>query len=90
MAVHLEFGPPSGVGCCKGYPVVGDWHFTIPYAMDAGIYGGDGNTDAVHVLRDAAATDDGPADTARRRRLGRSAVDGGADRLTLPPTCARC
>jgi hypothetical protein len=62
MAVHLEFGPPSGIGCCKGYPVVGDWHFTIPYAMDAGIYGGDGNTDAVHVLGDGGSGNDGSAD----------------------------
>jgi hypothetical protein len=57
MSVHLDFGPPSGTGCCKGFPVVGDWHFTIPYSMDAGIYGGDGNTDAVHVLRDGGASD---------------------------------
>ena len=78
MAVHLEFGPPSGIGCCKGYPVVGDWHFTIPYAMDAGIYGGDGNTDAVRVLRDAAATDDGSADTADDAASDGSDVDGGA------------
>ena len=46
--------------------------------MDAGIYGGDGNTDAVRVLRDAAATDDGSADTADDAASDGSAVDGGA------------
>jgi hypothetical protein len=61
MVVHLEFGTPSEHGCCKGFPVVGDWHFTIPYDMDAGIYGGDGNTNAVHLLGDGSA-DSGPAD----------------------------
>jgi hypothetical protein len=74
MSVHLEFGPPSGIGCCKGYPVVGDWHFTIPYSMDAGIYGGDGSTDAVHVLRDAGASDDAAADA-----VDDAVSDGSAD-----------
>jgi hypothetical protein len=70
MVVHLEFGPPSGIGCCKGFPVVGDSHFTIPYNQDASIYSGDGNTDAVTILRDAGTnTGDAAAD----------ANDGGAD-----------
>jgi hypothetical protein len=61
MAIRLQFGPRSTVGCCKGYPVVGDWHFTIP-TMDAGIYGDDGG-DAVRVLRpDAGGGDDGAVD----------------------------
>ena len=79
MSVHLEVGPPSGIGCCKGYPVVGDWHFTIPYSMDAGIYGGDGNTDAVHVLRDGGLADDGSADTGADAASDGSNDDGGAD-----------
>jgi hypothetical protein len=80
MSVHLEFGPPSGIGCCKGYPVVGDWHFTIPTSMDAGIYGGDGNTDAVHVLHDAGTTNDGTTDA------GDDAIsDGSNDDGGVPP-----
>jgi hypothetical protein len=64
MAIHLEFGPRTTVGCCKGFPVVGEWHFTIP-VYDAGIYGGDGSTEAVRVLTDAGVSDDGsPGDAA--------------------------
>jgi hypothetical protein len=72
MAIHLEFGPPVTQGCCRGYPVIGDWHFTIPVSSDGGIYGGDGNTDAVSVIEDDAAT----TDTATA-----DASDGGADSL---------
>lgn len=65
MAVRLQFGPPPAGSCCKGYAVVGDWHFTIPLDLDAGIYGGDGSTDAVRPVRDGSADDatDGPAPT---------------------------
>jgi len=59
MAVRIEFGPPSGQGCCKGYPVVGESYFIIPLSMDAGIQGVDGSSDAVRILRDAG--DDAPA-----------------------------
>lgn len=62
MVVHLQFGPPSTVGCCKGYPVVGDWHFTIPYSKDGGIFGGDGSTDAVEPIRDDASADGNATD----------------------------
>ena len=75
MAVRIEFGPPSTQGCCKGYPVVGEWHFIIPLDADAGIQGVDGSSDAVRVLRDGGpdgadapdgaddgATDDGATD----------------------------
>ena len=58
MAVRIEFGPPSGQGCCKGYPVVGESYFIIPLSMDAGIQGIDGPSDAVRVLRDGG--DDAP------------------------------
>jgi len=61
MAIRLQFGPRTTVGCCKGFPVVGDWHFTIP-VYDAGIYGGDGSTEAVRVLTDAGVTDAAIAD----------------------------
>jgi hypothetical protein len=60
MVIRLQFGPATTVGCCRGYPVVGDWHFTIPIAFDAGIYGGDGNTGQVRVLTDGG--DDASAD----------------------------
>ena len=43
MAIRTQFGPATTQGCCGGYPVIGDWLFTIPVASDAGIYGGDGN-----------------------------------------------
>ena len=62
MAVRTQFGPATTVGCCGGYPVVGDWLFTIPVASDAGIYGGDGSTDAVSLLNDAGVTDTGTTD----------------------------
>jgi hypothetical protein len=67
MAVRIEFGPPSGQGCCKGYPVVGESYFIIPLSMDAGIQGSDGSSDAVRILRDAGSADDaadGSADDA--------------------------
>jgi len=73
--VHLEFGDPSTVGCCKGYPVVGDWHFTIPFMKDAGIYGGDGNTGAVHPLDGGTMPEDGGADAPDDS----STDDGGTD-----------
>jgi hypothetical protein len=76
MAVRVQFGAPGKQGCCQGYPVVGDWYFTIPLSLDAGIYGSDGSTDAVRILRDAGtadATDDGAADAS-----GDSAADDGA------------
>ena len=63
---------------------MGDWHFTIPYAMDAGIYGGDGNTDAVHVLRDAAATDDGSRRTRTTTPPRTAAPPTARRRLTAP------
>ena len=68
MAVRIEFGPPSMQGCCKGYPVVGEWYFIIPLSMDAGIQGTDGPSDAVRILRDAGddtqAADGGAYDAA--------------------------
>jgi hypothetical protein len=58
MAIHLEFGPAGQQGCCKGYPVVGDWHFTLPIPDDdGGIYGGKGNTDAVRIVHDGGSDD---------------------------------
>ena len=88
MAVRVEFGAPVTKGCCKGYPVKGDWQFTIPLAQDAGIYGRDGNTDAVRVIgADAGSTTDATTPTrAHARRRGRRRRRAGADRLT----CARC
>jgi hypothetical protein len=74
MAVRVEFGPPVTKGCCKGYPVKGDWYFTIPLAQDAGIYGGDGNTDAVRII----APDAGPT-TDASTATDADATDGGAD-----------
>jgi hypothetical protein len=65
MAIRTQFGPATTVGCCGGYPVVGDWLFTIPVASDAGIYGGDGSTDAVSLITDAgdaSVTDAGVTD----------------------------
>ena len=76
MAIRTQFGPATTVGCCGGYPVVGDWLFTIPIASDAGIYGGDGNTDAVSLLTDAGVTDAGVRPTRRthdRRDVGYAA-----------------
>jgi hypothetical protein len=58
MAVHIEFGPPSTQGCCRGYPVVGEDTFIIPLEMDAGIQGVDGSSDAVRILRDAGTGGD--------------------------------
>ncbi|HXU07169.1 MAG TPA: hypothetical protein VN903_39720, partial [Polyangia bacterium] len=70
MMVHLEFDPPNGIGYCKEFPIMGNSHFTIPYNQDTSIYSGDGNTDAVTILRDAGTnTGDAAAD----------ANDGGAD-----------
>ena len=72
MSVRIQFGPAVTKGCCKGYPVVGDWYFTIPIAQDAGIYGGDGNTDAVRVIgADTGSTTDATTTT--------DAADGSAD-----------
>ena len=62
MAIRTQFGPAVTQGCCGGYPVVGDSVFTIPVASDAGIYGGDGNRDAVSVITDAGPTDAGAGD----------------------------
>ena len=99
MAVHLEFGPPSGIGLLQGLPGRRRLALHDPAPMDAGIYGGDGNTDAVHVLRDAATADDGSADAADDAGSDGSDVDGGAAtddaaptdaRRALSPTCARC
>lgn len=83
MAVRLQFGPATTVGCCSGYPVIGDWHFTIPLEFDAGIYGGDGSTDQVRVLRDGGTDDDAAADavtdaTDSTDGPGDDAADGGA------------
>jgi len=82
MAVHLQFGPPTTQGCCAGYPVIGDAYFYIPVSIDGGIYAGDGDTDAVSILRDggipdATATGDGgpSADAAD----GGAATDAAAD-----------
>ena len=67
MAIRTQFGPATTHGCCGGYPVIGDWLFTIPVASDAGIYGGNGNHDAVSVITDAgvsdAAASDAPSDS---------------------------
>ena len=67
MAIRTQFGPAVTQGCCGGYPVVGDWLFTIPIASDAGIYGGNGNHDAVSVITDAGVSDadtgDAPSDS---------------------------
>jgi hypothetical protein len=75
LAIRTQFGPATTHGCCGGYPVIGDWLFTIPIASDAGIYGGDGRQDAVSLITDAgdasaadagtsdAATTDAPSDT---------------------------
>ncbi len=75
MAIRTQFGPATTQGCCGGYPVIGDWLFTIPTSSDAGIYGGNGNHDAVSVITDAgdagvtdagagdAAASDAPSDT---------------------------
>ena len=73
MAVHLEFGAPTTMGCCPGYPVIGDYLFYIPISTDGGIYAGDGDTDAVSILRDATVSDAADAVDAT------DAADGGAD-----------
>ena len=77
MVVRLEFGPTSTVGCCRGYPVVGESYFVIPLATDAGIQGADGPSDAVSFLRDGGAADgwDGGASDADTD----APADGGAD-----------
>jgi len=65
MVIRTQFGPPTTYGCCGGYPVIGDWLFTIPIASDAGIYGGDGSQDAVSLITDAGdagTTDAGASD----------------------------
>jgi len=65
MAIRTQFGPATTQGCCGGYPVIGDWLFTIPIESDAGIYGGNGNHDAVSVITDAgdaSVTDAGASD----------------------------
>ena len=65
MAIRTQFGPATTYGCCGGYPVIGDWLFTIPIASDAGIYGGDGSQDAVSLITnasDAGVTDAGASD----------------------------
>jgi hypothetical protein len=65
MAIRTRFGPATTQGCCGGYPVIGDWLFTIPIASDAGIYGGDGSQDAVSLITDAgdaSVTDAGVTD----------------------------
>ncbi|HEY7375364.1 MAG TPA: hypothetical protein VIF57_24615 [Polyangia bacterium] len=61
MVVHLTFGPATTQGCCAGYPVIGDYRYIIPVPMDGGIYSGDGNTDAVSILRDAGIVEATPA-----------------------------
>jgi hypothetical protein len=61
--VHARFGPAVTQGCCMGFTVVGDSHFTIPVSADGGIYGADGNTDAVTtVVPDAGTDPPAPAD----------------------------
>jgi hypothetical protein len=77
MAVRIEFGPPSGQGCCKGYPVVGESYFIIPLSMDAGIQGADGPSDAVRILRDDGG-DAQPAD-AGADDAATDDASGGAD-----------
>lgn len=65
MAIRTQFGPATTKGCCGGYPVIGDWLFTIPIASDAGIFGGNGNHDAVSLITDAgdaSVTDAGVTD----------------------------
>jgi hypothetical protein len=83
MAVRIAFGPPSGQGCCKGYPVVGESYFIIPLSMDAGIQGADGSSDAVRILRDggddAPAADAGADDAADAESDATSDDDAGAD-----------
>ena len=77
MAVRIEFGPPSGQGCCKGYPVVGESYFIIPLSMDAGIQGVDGSSDAVRILRDGG--DDAPAADAGADDAADAAADASDD-----------
>ena len=62
MAIRTQFGPATTKGCCGGYPVIGDCLFTIPIASDAGIFGGNGNHDAVSLITDASVTDAGTSD----------------------------
>jgi hypothetical protein len=57
---------------------VGDWHFTIPLDLDAGIYGGDGNTDAVRPAVDASAGDDATDATTLPDATPDGAADDGA------------
>ncbi|HXJ19014.1 MAG TPA: hypothetical protein VMT03_02190 [Polyangia bacterium] len=81
--VHLQFGPTRNANgsCCKGYPVLGPWLYTIPDKPTGGtIYSGGGDagpidTDAVTVVTDAAATTttDGGTDAAD------AGADAGAD-----------
>jgi hypothetical protein len=79
MAVHLAFGPPATKGCCQGFPVIGDYLFTIPLPTDdGGIYAGDGNTDAVSILKDGGSGFDAATDAT-------DAGDAGADRATSFP-----
>jgi hypothetical protein len=79
--LHLQFGPTmnSNGTCCKGYPVLGPWLYTIPDKPTGPIYSGGGDagpidTDAITIVTDAApptATDAG-TDAAR---------DAGSDSL---------
>jgi len=68
QVVHAQFGSQSAAkACCTGFPVVGDTTFTVPTTADAGVYGGDGDTDAITFLPpdggagNDAAPDGGPS-----------------------------
>jgi hypothetical protein len=50
--VHAEFGPPVMQGCCTGFTIVGESLFFIPRSAADSIYGADGGSDAVTVVRD--------------------------------------
>jgi hypothetical protein len=85
MGVRVQFGPPSTVGCCRGYPVVGESTFVIPLSIDAGIQGIDGPSDAVRIFRDAGA---GGSDASDDAGTGGSDASDEAGADTSNPTDA--
>jgi hypothetical protein len=64
MVVRTEFGPTSDVGCCRGYPVVGDDLFIISPAADGGITVRDGATTDATWIADPGTDGGAPPDAA--------------------------
>lgn len=70
--LHLHFGEPMNANgsCCKGYPVVGPWLYTIPDKPTGPIYSGTlgtdtYSTDGVTVLVDGGVPDASRSDAGK-------------------------